>query len=63
MIQNPQQMTVTSLAFLDGGMIPRKHTCDGVNVSPEIRWQGVPDGTRCFVLIMTALPGGLCSRV
>ena len=54
-IQNPQQMTVTSPAFQDGGMMPRKHTCDDANVSPELRWRGVPEGTRSLVLIMDDL--------
>jgi len=44
-------LEVVSPAFAAGGMIPRKHTCDGEDVSPEISWSGVPAGTRSFALI------------
>jgi phosphatidylethanolamine-binding protein (PEBP) family uncharacterized protein len=37
-------------AFEQGGTIPRRHTCDGDNVSPALRWSGVPGGTRSLVL-------------
>ncbi len=44
-------LEVVSPAFAAGGMIPRKHTCDGEDVSPEISWSGAPAGTRSFALI------------
>jgi len=44
-------LEVVSPAFAAGGLIPRKHTCDGEDVSPEISWSGVPAGTRSFALI------------
>ena len=34
-----------SPAFGPGDPIPPRYTCDGENVSPELRWDGVPDGT------------------
>jgi len=34
------------------GEIPRRHTCEGDDVSPELRWSGVPDGARSLVLIL-----------
>jgi Raf kinase inhibitor-like YbhB/YbcL family protein len=43
---------ITSLAFADGASIPRRHTCDGENLSPPLTWFDVPDGTRSFALIM-----------
>jgi Raf kinase inhibitor-like YbhB/YbcL family protein len=43
---------ITSPAFADGASIPRRHTCDGDNVSPLLTWFDVPDGTRSFTLIM-----------
>ncbi len=44
-------LKVESPSFLEGAMIPRKHTCDGEDVSPELRWSGAPVGTRSFALI------------
>jgi Raf kinase inhibitor-like YbhB/YbcL family protein len=37
-------MLLSSPAFGDGEPIPPLHTCDGANVSPELRWTGVPAG-------------------
>ncbi len=45
-------MTVTSAAFGHGGEIPRAHTCDGADTSPELAWTGVPEGTKSLVLIV-----------
>jgi hypothetical protein len=39
-------------SFSDGGEIPNRHTCDGEDVSPALRWSGAPDGTRSLALIM-----------
>ncbi len=41
-----------STAFADGATLPVEYTCSGENVSPELRWTGVPDKTQSFVLIM-----------
>ena len=41
---------ITSPAFLDGGAIPSKFSCDGAGVSPEIGWSGAPDGTQGMAL-------------
>ncbi|HEX3035164.1 MAG TPA: YbhB/YbcL family Raf kinase inhibitor-like protein, partial [Thermodesulfobacteriota bacterium] len=42
---------VTSTAFEDGGMIPKKYTCDGQDISPPLSWDSVPDGTKSIALI------------
>lgn len=42
---------ITSTAFEEGGMIPKKYTCDGENVSPPLSWTSVPVGTKSFALI------------
>jgi phosphatidylethanolamine-binding protein (PEBP) family uncharacterized protein len=44
-------MTLTSSAFDDGGAIPTRHTGEGEDVSPQMSWSKVPDGTRSFALI------------
>jgi Raf kinase inhibitor-like YbhB/YbcL family protein len=41
-----------SSAFQNGQPIPAKHTRDGQNVSPPLRWTGAPPETRSFVLIV-----------
>jgi len=43
--------TLSSTAFRDGATIPVKHTCDGVDASPQLAWSGAPAGTRSFALI------------
>lgn len=43
---------LTSPSFEDGGEIPSRHTCQGVDVSPPLAWSGAPEGTRSFVLIV-----------
>lgn len=44
-------LQIRSSAFSEGGMIPRKFTCDGEDVSPPMAWSGVPEGTKSLVLI------------
>jgi len=43
--------SISSSSFSQGGEIPRKFTCDGVDVSPELSWTGAPAGTQSFALI------------
>jgi Raf kinase inhibitor-like YbhB/YbcL family protein len=43
--------TLSSTAFQPGGDIPRKYTCGGPNVSPELTWTNPPAGTQSFALI------------
>jgi Raf kinase inhibitor-like YbhB/YbcL family protein len=43
---------LTSSAFPDGGLIPKRFTCEGEDLSPELAWSGVPDGTQSLVLIV-----------
>jgi len=42
---------LTSAAFKAGETIPRKHTCDGADVSPQLTWAGPPAGTASFALV------------
>ena len=42
---------LSSSAFPDGGVIPRRFTCDGEDVSPPLEWTDVPSGARSLVLL------------
>ena len=42
---------LSSSAFNEGEPIPVKYTCDGEDVSPPLRWSGVPEGARNLALI------------
>ena len=52
--------TLTSSTFKDGQLMPRKvananpqnPNCVGQNVSPQLSWSGVPEGTRSFAILM-----------
>lgn len=44
-------MTITSSAFVEGGMIPLKYTCDGEDISPPLILDGIPNGTKSITLI------------
>lgn len=43
--------SISSTGFENGGNIPRKFTCDGADVSPELAWSDPPPGTQSFTLI------------
>jgi Raf kinase inhibitor-like YbhB/YbcL family protein len=45
-------MQLTSSAFAHEGSIPRKHTCQGENVSPELHIADVPPDTASLALIL-----------
>jgi Raf kinase inhibitor-like YbhB/YbcL family protein len=48
----PERIVVSSAGFDAGGVIPRRFTCAGENVSPPLRWSGVPDGTAAVALVV-----------
>lgn len=48
-------MTLTSSAFLEGGIIPSDITCKGANTSPMLTWTGAPSGTKSFAVVLTDL--------
>jgi Raf kinase inhibitor-like YbhB/YbcL family protein len=45
-------MELTSSAFQAGERIPRRHSCEGEDVSPPLSWGGLPDGTDSLALIV-----------
>lgn len=48
----PSTITVTSSAFKNGGAIPAKYTCDGLNVSPPLTIGNVPKEARSLALLL-----------
>lgn len=42
---------ITSDAFLPSAVIPRRYTSDGQNLSPPLKWSGLPPQTRELALI------------
>jgi Raf kinase inhibitor-like YbhB/YbcL family protein len=45
-------MQLISPAFSEGGSIPARHTCDGENLSPALKWTGAPAGAKSLALIV-----------
>ncbi len=52
--------SLTSPSFKDGDMMDSRFTCDGDNVSPNLRWSEVPEGTISLALVCDDpdAPGG-----
>ncbi|MCC7203033.1 MAG: YbhB/YbcL family Raf kinase inhibitor-like protein [Nitrospirae bacterium] len=44
--------TLSTSAFIEGETIPVKYTCDGADLSPLMKWEGIPAGTKGFAIIM-----------
>jgi len=45
-------MRLSSPAFADGDIIPTRHTCDGVDASPPLSIEDIPETTAYLALIM-----------
>jgi Raf kinase inhibitor-like YbhB/YbcL family protein len=48
-----RKLRLRSPAFREGQIIPRKHTCEGEDVSPHLAWDHPPEGTQGFVVVVT----------
>ncbi|MBO0859162.1 MAG: YbhB/YbcL family Raf kinase inhibitor-like protein [Chloracidobacterium sp.] len=42
---------LSSAAFSEGEAIPIQYTCDGANVSPPLRWGGIPKNSQSLAII------------
>lgn len=45
-------MIIESPAFKNGERIPSKYTCDGDDISPEIKWKDAPKSAKSLALIL-----------
>ena len=45
-------MKLVSPAFAPKGEIPTRYTCEGDDLSPPLRWSGVPAGTKSLALVV-----------
>ncbi len=47
-------MFLTSSDFAEGQPIPDKYTCDGLSISPPLRWKDAPANTQSFAIVLEA---------
>jgi Raf kinase inhibitor-like YbhB/YbcL family protein len=45
-------MELVSPAFAPNGEIPSRYTCEGEDLSPPLRWSGVPAGAKSLALVV-----------
>src|SRR6266852_674069 len=45
------KLELTSASFREGESIPTKNTCDGEDISPSLKWTGVPGSAKSLALI------------
>jgi len=50
--EDEMTLKLTSTAFVNGGEIPRKHTCEGQDIPPPLAWTGVPPAAKSLALIV-----------
>lgn len=55
------EFALESDGFQHAQEIPSRHTCDGEDLSPPLRWTNLPDGTRSLALVVDDpdAPGGV----
>jgi len=49
--EKTMNILITSDAFQEGEAIPTKYTCDGDDLSPDLRWSDIPPNTKSLALI------------
>jgi len=50
--EGDMSISISSPAFNEEGVIPKKYTCDAENLSPVLNWSGVPQGAKSLALIV-----------
>jgi Raf kinase inhibitor-like YbhB/YbcL family protein len=51
-VEETMKFKLNKHSFSDGGDIPKKYTCDGDDVSPEVHWSDQPPAAKSFALIV-----------
>lgn len=46
------ELKISSPAFQHNGLIPSKYTCDGENINPALKIEGIPEGTQSLALVV-----------
>jgi len=46
------EFVLSSADFRDNNLMPRAFACDGINISPALKWSGAPSGVKSFILTM-----------
>jgi Raf kinase inhibitor-like YbhB/YbcL family protein len=52
MLELIMAISLTSPVFAHKGAIPRNYTCQGKDISPALKWSGLPNGTKSIALIV-----------
>lgn len=47
-----EPLVITSIAFDNNSLIPVKYTCEGDNISPPLKVNDIPGGTKTLALIL-----------
>ncbi|MGD0329323.1 MAG: YbhB/YbcL family Raf kinase inhibitor-like protein [Nitrososphaeria archaeon] len=47
-----EDLIISSSAFQNNGRIPKKYTCDGEDVNPPLKIEGVPENAKSLALIV-----------
>ena len=45
-------LSITSSAFAEGQPIPRRYSCQGEGLSPDLKWSNLPRGARSLAMIV-----------
>jgi Raf kinase inhibitor-like YbhB/YbcL family protein len=55
------EFALESSAFQNAQAVPSRHTCEGEDASPPLRWTNIPEGTRSLALVVDDpdAPGGV----
>jgi len=48
---NTMRFVLASPSFPQNGLIPKKHTCNGDNISPGLIWKNVPENATSLALV------------